>query len=350
MSTPPEIRLLQRFQRRWPVALLGLLATVLLAVAVLSLVPARYVAKADLLLTPPPAAPTATTNGNPNPYIQLGGLLPLADVVARNMMSSGVRTQLHAKGVSSSYTVVRDTTTDGPLLTVTTTGNSPAAALKDLSTIIGAAGPQLNQLQSGETVPAKDRVKIAAVAKDSVASISRKSQIRAMLVAVVGGLVGTAVAVSVVDSILARRRARRLRRPRTTAQAAVEPAPTANGNGLARPVAVRSRSLLAAVSSRLAPRSATAGDGDAGQAAVDGADLAAPAANPTQRSRPLPGPEPLDAAAPVRSGRRIRPHVSPPPSQSPEAAEPNGRDPEAHETGADVPGRGSDSRVGTRSP
>ena len=328
-STSPEIRLLQRFKRRWPVAVLGLLATIVLAVAVLALVPARYTAKADLLLTPPPTSSSATAAGNPNPYIALGGLQPLADVVSRNMMSSGVQARLRAKGVTSSYTVARDTTTDGPLLTVNTTGTSPAAALKDLSTIIAAAEPQLNDLQGAESVPVRDRVTIRAIAKDTVASTSRKSQTRATLVAVVGGLVGTALAVSLVDTILIRRRARRMRRlGAAPASSTAAVAPTGRAPA-------RARAFMRPLSSRRVPVPQH----------PEATDLVPRVADASTEimQRPRPAPEPLDGATPVRSGRRIRPRVTPPASSIAETAEADGPD-------ADAPGRDSDSRVGTHSP
>jgi hypothetical protein len=340
-STSPEIRLLQRFTRCWPVAVLGLLATILLSVAVLALVPARYTAKADLLLTPPPTNPTATSTGNPNPYIQLGGLQPLADVVSRNMMSSGVRATLHAKGVTSSYAVVRDTTTDGPLLTLSTSGTSAAAALKDLSTIIAAAGPQLSRLQAAESVPISNRVTIAAVAKDTAAATSRKSQIRATLVAVVAGLLGTALAVSVVDTILIRRRARRMRRPGATV-AAAHPAFAASGDGRSGQGLARSRAFLRPLARRRVPVPQPPGSSDRAADVPAEPTFAEPDA--AARHRPLPGLEPVDGATtPIRSGRRIRSRVTPPASGIAEPPDANGPD-------AEAAGRGSDSRVGTHSP
>jgi hypothetical protein len=376
-SSSAEIRLLQRFQRHWLVTLLGLLATILLSVAALQLVPARYTAKADLLLTPPQANPAATANGNPNPYIQLGGLQPLADVVSRTMMSGSMRTRLHAKGVTSSYTVVRDTTTDGPILTVTTSAKSGAAALNDLKLILAAGQPELSRLQAAESVPTRDQVTIATVAADTVAGLSRKSQIRATLVAVVGGLVGTALAVSVLDMIQVRRRARSLRsRPVAAAASATPPTPSAapataatpaaSHNGLSDRVLARSRAFMGPISTRRAatphPADATerievvngapgpehvgSSEFDAPTLHAAGYDRAAkdtprtPPASP--RHRPLPGAEPLDAVPPLRTTRRVPPRLSHPASGDGAS--------ESAETDAEAPERDSNGRVSTHSP
>jgi len=64
--------------------------------------------------------------------MQLNGLQPLADIVSRAMMSSSSLAALDKAGLNGSYTVARDTTTDGPVITVVTKADTPAAALTDL--------------------------------------------------------------------------------------------------------------------------------------------------------------------------------------------------------------------------
>ena len=206
-SSTPESRLRQRFVRQWPIAVAGLIGTVVLCVATLRLVPPSYSTKADVLLTPPPTAPTLGTTGNPNPYMQLGGLQPLADVVSRTMMSGATLSALQKAGLVGSYTVIRDATTDGPIVTVTTKAATPAAALNDLRLVLNMTGPQLNRLQIAEGVADNYRVTATAVSRDTQASASRKSQIRGLAVALVIGLLGTALAVSVVDRLRQRRSA-----------------------------------------------------------------------------------------------------------------------------------------------
>jgi hypothetical protein len=197
----------QRFVRWWPIAIAGLIATVTLCAAITRLVGPSYSVKASLVLTPPPTA--ATTTGNPNPDLQLSELRPFADVVSRAMMSGSTLTALAKEGLIGSYTVVRDTTTDAPILNVTTKAKTPEAALADLRLVLNMAAPQLANLQASLGVASDYRVSTTVVARGTQASVSRKSQIRALAVALVVGLVATALAVSVVDMLMQRRRARK---------------------------------------------------------------------------------------------------------------------------------------------
>jgi hypothetical protein len=221
-SSAPETRLRQRFIRRWPIGFVGIVATVALCLAAFSFVPPTFTATADVLLVPPPTSPTATATGNANPYITLGGMQPLADVVARAVTSSATLAQLRRQGLTGSYTVIRDANTDGPILTVTTKDKNAVATLADLSLVLATAQPQLDRLQSQQLVSRKDRVTATVVARDSAANASRKSQIRALVVAVVAGVVGTALVVSAADTLLIRlgnRRKIRRERSRTTGPA-----------------------------------------------------------------------------------------------------------------------------------
>jgi len=380
-SPSPEIRLLQRFLRRWPVGLLGLLATVALCLAAIQLVPIRYSAKADLLLTPPQIAPTSGETGNPNPYLQLGGLQPLADIMSRSMTSSSALDQLRQKGLVGSYTVARDTTTDGPILIVTASGDSSTAVLKDLALVIGSARPQLDRLQAARSVAGKNQVTTTVVAKDTAATPSRKSQVRALVVAIVAGLVGTALGVVVIDMLLLRRRVKRVasaqnpdmrgtrappgsirsRRPPAGSPPSEPVAPATasrSGDRLATRMFARSRGLIRPFGPN---RHNGADHGDRDDATLDVVtavaleDRAAPEdtdgagtrdrAEPARRARPRPGPEPSESMTPSatsRTRRRMRAVASP------QAADP----PRSREPDADDPAREDDptGRVGTHSP
>ena len=208
ISTPPaaEVRLRRRLLRRWRLVVVGIIATIGLCLAATVLVPAKYTAGAILLLTPPP---TTGPNGSPNPYLALGGLQPVADVLARALTSDTTLHDLRAAGLTGTYTVARDPLSDGPILNVTITSRSSDAALRDLGLLVGAAQPRLNDLQATESIPTKDRVSVQAVASATQAKASRKSQVRALVVAAAVGLIGTALGVTLLDVLLMRRRSRR---------------------------------------------------------------------------------------------------------------------------------------------
>lgn len=328
MPSTPESRLLRRFVRQWPIAVAGVIATVVLCAATLHLVPPSYSTKASLLLTPPQTAPTSTTTGNPNPYMQLGGLQPLADIVSRAMMSSSSLATLRRAGLAGSYTVARDMTTDGPLVTVTTKAKTPAAAVTDLRLVLNLAGPQLNTLQANQGVVPKNRISTIVVARDTQASKSRKSQIRALVVALVVGLVGTALAVSVVDLLMQRRRApkqsartvRRLAPAVAPAEASAESAP---GSFAARAI-LRPGHLIRSIGR----------NGDNGTAAPEEPEEPSATAESViepsvrARRRPLPGLAPNVPEAPpatARIRRRVRGNSHPPTAVSASDSDPDER-------------------------
>jgi capsular polysaccharide biosynthesis protein len=295
ISSTPEIRLLRRFRRQWPIAVAGVIATVVLCAATLHIVPPTYTTKASLLLTPPPTPASVSTTGNPNPYMQLGGLQPLADIVSRAMMSSSSLATLRKAGLDGSYTVARDTTTDGPIVTVTTKAKTPAAALTDMRLVLNLAGPQLNNLQANQGVVDKNRVTTTVVARDTQAGTSRKSQIRALVVALVAGLVGTALAVSVVDLLMQRRRkpkqAGRAIRRLTTAPAPGQARADAAPSSFSARAMLRPGHLVRAMT-RNGHAGAAAPDGSSAPATADtaiGSGESAVEPSVRARRRPLPG-------------------------------------------------------------
>jgi hypothetical protein len=149
------------------------------------------------------------------------------------------------------------------------------------------------------------------VSRDTQASASRKSQIRALVVALVVGLVGTALAVSVVDQLTQRRRAskghgRAVRRLRT----APAPGEARAGGGLA--------SFSARIRARLSlPIRSITGNGRGGE--KDGDESAGPAADSKDSNdSPDSGDSPDSAKSPVERARARR---RPRPGPAPDAAE-----------------------------
>jgi hypothetical protein len=188
----------------------------------MALVPAKYTAKAYVLLAPPPASPAAVKAGQPNPYQYLGGMQWLADVLSRAMTSGDELLQLRRAGLNGTYAVQRDLTTDSPIVIITTSARTSTAALNDLSLVSTAVQPQLTSLQS--SVAPQYRVTARTLATATMATASHKSQTRALLVALVAGIVGTFVVISATDAMLLRRRGSGHRRVfRTTGGAAPQP-------------------------------------------------------------------------------------------------------------------------------
>jgi hypothetical protein len=212
LSADLNTSFLGRVVRRWYIALVGVLVTAGLCVTAAVMVPASYSATADVLLVPPLVPITSagqTPISDPNPYISLNGLQPLADVMARSMLSGTALVNLKKNGLTGSYTVTEDLVTNSPILIVTATGTTAIDALNNLHLVLATAPTELTQLQNAQNVADASRVSSQIVANPTKASLLRKTQIRALVVAGVIGLVLAALAVQLGDLLLLRRRARK---------------------------------------------------------------------------------------------------------------------------------------------
>lgn len=221
---------MRRLVRRWYVATFGVLATLGLCFAAMQIVPVQYQAKADLLLTPPI---TKGTNPTINPLLNLGGAQPVTSVVAAAMGDAQTAAELKRAGLSGTFEVVPDAATASPIITLTVKSSTPAKALSGLAIGINAIPPQLTRLQNEEQVAAQDRISVQVITRSSKATVARKTQIRAVVVALAGGLLGTAFLSVLIDELLIRRREQDTDKPGEVA--AVEPPVSATKPELVAP-------------------------------------------------------------------------------------------------------------------
>jgi hypothetical protein len=209
--------------RRWYLVLAGLLVTSGLCIGAARLVPVTYVATAQVLLLPP----RASDGIGANPYLSLGGLDSMVDVVARAMMDEATSTQLLKTGVSDTFLVARDLATAGPILLVTTEETSPAKARASLHLVTSQVPITTAKLQTDNAVKQPILITTALIGVAGEPRSSQKKQIRTVLVAMVGGLTLTVLSVSLVDSWFRRRK----RRESSSVEAAVPTAPPAGDAG-----------------------------------------------------------------------------------------------------------------------
>src|SRR5215470_17013903 len=99
--------------RRWYVTVLGLVLTIGLASVAASSSPPTYEARASVVLVPP------KSNQLQNPFLGLGGLQEVSDVVSRAISDTATADAITAAGGSPKYSVGRDTSTSGPILLIT---------------------------------------------------------------------------------------------------------------------------------------------------------------------------------------------------------------------------------------
>lgn len=190
---------------RWYLTLIGVVVTVGLVVVAAIAVPVSYQAKASVVLIPPA---NATSNGG-NPLLGLTGLQSAADVLARVMVDPVEVNRLKQQGVTNKYTVARDLTTDGPVLLVTVDGADSAGVLGELKMILADMPSTLALLQQSLTGKS-DQIGLIPVNTADKPTSDRKSQLRAVIVAAVIGLMLTILIVNVGDRLLLRHRRRRV--------------------------------------------------------------------------------------------------------------------------------------------
>ena len=197
--------LLKGLGRRWYVVALGLLATAALCFGAMRLVPVDYVAQSSVLLLP--SSTTIGTGGNP--YLALGGLQGVADVLARAMTDDAISAQIAPQGGTAKYTVERDATTNGPMLIIVATDVTRAGALATLDATLAQAPKVLSQLQKSVGAPSDALIGLGTITQDTIAQPVIKSQLRAVILSGVVGLALTVFSANLLDALLIRRRGTR---------------------------------------------------------------------------------------------------------------------------------------------
>jgi capsular polysaccharide biosynthesis protein len=203
---------LRSLRRRWYITIGGLALTAGLVTTASFLVPASYVATTQVVLLPPHSQgrSDAGSDGSPaasNPYMSLAGLDGMADLVSRAMMDETSMRQLRSLGVSAEYTAEHDTLSPAPIIVLTAQETSAAQASRSLDVLTNQVPQTVTRLQADSSIPPDARVSVAVVARPSAPVRSGKSQLRAMAVGLVAGLVLTVLAASFVEALRQRRRA-----------------------------------------------------------------------------------------------------------------------------------------------
>ncbi len=192
--------------RRWYVLVAGVLVTVGLCAGAATMFPARWVTTATVLMLPP----ESRVNGVPvNPYLNLGGLEGMADVLSTAMSDAAVQDEVATAAQDAEYFVGRDPARVGPVVVVEVTGGSPTDATAVQAILLERLPARLDQLQESVGVRGPARITSSVITEGSEPEPSRRSQIRGVLVAAVGGLALTYLAAAAVDGAAAARRRRR---------------------------------------------------------------------------------------------------------------------------------------------
>ena len=196
----PALRL-RVLRHRWYVVVLGLVLTLALGFGATKAVKPTYKATSVLLLLPP------SGGKGDNPYLNLGAISGVTDVLNRALSGPDIDAQMRAQGLDGSFEITPDTSSSGPLVDVTGTAKTQAEAISITLFAAELIPGTLKQLQQQAGV-LDNAVLITStvINKAQKASAVRSSQTRAVIAAVALGILLTILLAALVERLTTQRR------------------------------------------------------------------------------------------------------------------------------------------------
>jgi hypothetical protein len=195
-------------RRRWILTSFLFLLTLAAAVAAWVKLPGPYQAESMTVLYPSQQA--SKPNGD-NPLMSFGGSLNVAgDIVLRMVSSPAYAAQLAAQGYTSSFTIVDDPNTTGPILDVTVTGSNQSQVEQTLNGVTTAVKTQLAAIQRNYKPANRITSQVVSTQPTPKLLISKKA--RTVVIVLGLGLILTFAIPQVVDAEIAKRRGARGKR------------------------------------------------------------------------------------------------------------------------------------------
>jgi hypothetical protein len=173
----------------------GLLLTLVIVALGWSRVPTTYQSTATLSLIGSKAL-AAEPGGGKNPFVVVGDLGPMANILASNLSSQAASERLRALGVAGAFTaeVPTDTTGQlGPFITIAVSEDSASAVARSMPTAIKYAETSLQKLQedTASAIPNNELIRAVVIAAPSSPAPVRKSKIELLAAIAVVGIVAT---------------------------------------------------------------------------------------------------------------------------------------------------------------
>lgn len=170
--------------RRWYILFPGLLIAGSIALGAWFAIPPGYSRSATQLLVP---GDSSIPEGG-NPYLFLGGLAPAADVLVRAIGSENALNDVAEEYPGIDVEIWRDTTTSGPIILISVTAKTDAAAENVLTMLLEKTATVLDEFQAVEAIPDANRMTVVPVTVDEQSTEESRSR---LLVAAGIGIVGT---------------------------------------------------------------------------------------------------------------------------------------------------------------
>jgi capsular polysaccharide biosynthesis protein len=172
--------------RRWKIVVVGVVALIAAAGAVVHYVPTQYQATGQLLLVLPADATGKQTPTNPFLNLQTG-LVTVASLAASSVMTKDESRSMVGAGYTSTYAAAVSPG-NGPLIVITSKDSDPAEAVRTRDEVMRRIDQELAHLQSGVDVPPTQLITSRPIAVAAQADVLPGSKIRA-LTAAGGGIV-----------------------------------------------------------------------------------------------------------------------------------------------------------------
>ncbi|GAA4974451.1 hypothetical protein [Actinoplanes utahensis] len=201
--------ILSILRSRWYIVVPMLALAVGLGGATWSMVPTTYSTYTMVSLLSAPAATTAATQGQDNPFLNFNGsLVATADFLGRRLQSTDTVLALKDRGITEEYTVALAENAQGPFLTLTLTGDDRAHLLDSAAKLAEYADSTLLDIQVENGVNERDRIKLTQVIPPQKPETLTKEKLQPVIV-VGGGVAALGLIIAFVVESVSRARKRR---------------------------------------------------------------------------------------------------------------------------------------------
>jgi capsular polysaccharide biosynthesis protein len=205
---------------RYKFATLPILVFVLVgAFYVIAIKTPVYEAGSTYILVNPPAPPTESDIardpslgrlGSDNPYTRYSDQSVVVQVLAGRLSSEEARAALERRGADPKYTVAPSPEFgySAPILQISGTGSSEAAAVRTANLVGEAVTKELDQMQAAQRVSPRYRIVTQQVVAPHNAKLKASGKLRALVAVFALGLVLLFIVVSVAEALGALRKER----------------------------------------------------------------------------------------------------------------------------------------------
>lgn len=202
--------MLRVLRRRWIVATVGIVLTLIATLGAYKGWPNKYQSSAEITLIGSKSMANQAGNGG-NPYVAVGNLDPVASILAGNVSSDQAVQQLRAQGVTYAFTAEVPTFAAGPFIQITVIGKEPAEVTQQLPIVMHYVEQRMTQLQQETAIPTPPNSVITTqvIVPPSTPSKVLKTKLEVVAGTFVLFFVGTLICIAVVDRVRRRRSGKR---------------------------------------------------------------------------------------------------------------------------------------------